>query len=494
MTRKKRWTSGEERGKLSGRTARKEADGVADVFISYHAKSVGEKSAGQLVPKIAVVLENSGITCWYAERDLKKYSGSFAATITREIRACKVFLLILNKESNQSEHVKNEVSLGFQRIREHEPMKPVYFKIDNCTLSDDMAYYLNRFQITDGSPPDAPHVKKLVGQIAYILRQDSERATNDTKTRTATAQSTKSPAKIVDSNMCGQNVMYTLDETGMLTISGSGNMRDFYDEKTNSPNPPWWDKREMISLVRIKDGVTNIGNCAFYGCPNLISVYIPESVIKIGNLAFHSCALISVYIPDSVAEIGDGAFADCSKLTDILVNPKNSAYNCLEGILFSKDMSNLICYPSGKSNTQYSIPSHVVSIEAGAFLGSVNLRNIYIPNSVKHIKHGAFANCSITDVHIPNSVISIGSCAFLNCTELSNVHIPDSVTNIGEYAFHGTKLTRISVSPKAEINHDAFPEITSVQLKAIGLLDALLDFLIDLLKSLLNFLTDLSKR
>ena len=136
---------------------------MADVFISYHMKS-----AGEIVKQIAAALKDVGVSCWYAKRDLTA-PGAFAATITREIRACKVFLLVLNEGSNLSEHVKNEVSLAFERISKHEAMPLICFKTDNCTLSDEMAYYLHRQQITDGNPPDQEHIQALSEQIADSL-------------------------------------------------------------------------------------------------------------------------------------------------------------------------------------------------------------------------------------------------------------------------------------------------------------------------------------
>ena len=136
---------------------------MADVFISYH-----EKSAGEIVRQIADALEKEGITCWYAQRDLIG-PGSFAAIIAREIRNCKVFLLVMNEESNQSEHVKNEIGVAFRRISEHEKMSLVLFRLDNCVLSDEVYYYVNRFQITNGNPSDKEHIKKLVKQISGIL-------------------------------------------------------------------------------------------------------------------------------------------------------------------------------------------------------------------------------------------------------------------------------------------------------------------------------------
>ena len=141
---------------------------MADVFISYHMESAGEKSPEKIVPKIAAALKDVGVSCWYAERDLTE-TGSFADTITKEIRACKVFLLVLNEGSNQSKHVKNELHFAF----EHKKLTElVPFKIEDYNISDGIAYYIGRLQITDGNPPDQEHIRQLAKQIADAVQPE----------------------------------------------------------------------------------------------------------------------------------------------------------------------------------------------------------------------------------------------------------------------------------------------------------------------------------
>ena len=138
---------------------------MADVFISYHMKS-----AGEIVRQIAAELENVGVSYWYAEQEAQNDPTFYADTVPPQIRACKVFLLVLNEGSNQSWHVKNEVSLAFQRIANNESITMKCFKVDNCTLSSHMAYYLARVQRTENNPPDQEHMRKLAEQIADSLR------------------------------------------------------------------------------------------------------------------------------------------------------------------------------------------------------------------------------------------------------------------------------------------------------------------------------------
>lgn len=114
------------------------------------------------------------------------------------------------------------------------------------------------------------------------------------------------------SGTCGDNLTWTLVEsTGTLTISGSGAMKNYSNSNT-STLAPWNSDRTKILAVVIENGVTTIGNYAFYFCQKLTSVSIPNSVTSIGSYAFDGCSsLISIMIPNSVTSIGEDAFRDC---------------------------------------------------------------------------------------------------------------------------------------------------------------------------------------
>ena len=163
----------------------------------------------------------------------------------------------------------------------------------------------------------------------------------------------------------GTNVTWTLDDAGLLTISGSGYM-DIY---SSASSVPWYSYRSQITSAVIGSGVASIGRhafygysgltsvtipdsvksieyCAFYGCRGLTSVTIPDSVTSIDTSTFYGCSsLTSVTIPNSVTSIGSGAFANCSGLTNINVDENNSEYVSENGVLFNKSKSVFHSYP-----------------------------------------------------------------------------------------------------------------------------------------------------
>ena len=115
---------------------------------------------------------------------------------------------------------------------------------------------------------------------------------------------------------CGKDVSYSFETaTGTLTIQGTGEMKNY-----NFTLTPWRSYRSDILVVIIKDGVTSIGNSAFFDCSALSYVSIPNSVTSIGANAFLGCtSLTAVEISDNVTSIGNSAFRDCTGLTSVTI-------------------------------------------------------------------------------------------------------------------------------------------------------------------------------
>ncbi len=188
-----------------------------------------------------------------------------------------------------------------------------------------------------------------------------------------------------------------------------------------------------LTGVRIPEGVTDIGSEAFYGCYGLSAVDLPESLRSIGSKAFCDCSsLSSITIPAFVSGIGEGAFCGCSSLTGIEVSSENPDYFSYDGVLFSGDMSTLICYPAGSELTSYDIPEGVNRIGDCAFFRCVSLTSITIPGTASSIGSSAFQWClALRSITIPSGVTRIGDSAFEWCSSLTDFTISGRVTEIG---------------------------------------------------------------
>ena len=295
------------------------------------------------------------------------------------------------------------------------------------------------------------------------------------------------------SGTCGErdsdDLTWTLDDDGNLTISGSGWMRDDYS--------PWGN---AVKHVVIGEGVINIGASAFSHCTYLESVSMP-SVRNIDEFAFSDCvSLSSVYIPSTVGIIRNFAFLSCSSLESIDVSTYNDSYSSSNGVLFNKNKTYLMTYPAGKQDVTYAIPSSVTSIESYAFSGCTSLVSVTIPSSVTNIYNEVFRDCtSLVSINvstyngsysssngvlfdknktclkeypagkqdvaytIPSSVTSITSHAFSGCASLVSIDI-HSMTSIGEGAFWGcASLVSVDIPSVTSIKGNTFYDCTSLE-------------------------------
>ena len=252
----------------------------------------------------------------------------------------------------------------------------------------------------------------------------------------------ESESEFVAEGTCGENLTWTLDKEGMLTISGEGAMDDFESHHT-----PWSEYNEQIQSVIIDPNVTSIGANAFYFLPYISSVTIPDAVTKIGVSAFESCyGLRSVTVPAGVTEIGRNAFADCICLGGIWVDEDNTVYSSdAKGVLFNKDKTLLIQAPGDLSGT-YTIPASVTVIGNFAFEYSY-ADAVVFPNGLKTIGRNAFNGCNnLTSVVLPNSVTEIGYKSFSNMECLSKLTLSSGLTVIPEAAFYGNAcLTSVTI-------------------------------------------------
>ncbi len=219
------------------------------------------------------------------------------------------------------------------------------------------------------------------------------------------------------------------------------------DSVTSIGNKAFYDCSSLTNIT-IPNSVTSIEERAFENCSSLTNMTIPEGVKSIGNGAFNNCSsLTSITISESVKSIGNGAFNYCSSLISINVSDNNKNYTSIDGVLFNKDKTEIIRYPSVKEGTSYDIPNSVTSIWDNCFEDCSGLTSITIPEKVTSIGAHAFEDCSkLTSITIPEGVTSIGYETFYGCSSLTSITIPEGVTNIGDWAFWWcSSLTSITI-------------------------------------------------
>lgn len=252
----------------------------------------------------------------------------------------------------------------------------------------------------------------------------------------------------------GDNLIWVLTEDGTLTISGSGEMKNYSDSSV----APWYSNRTKILSAVVESGVTSIGDYAFYACLKLNSVTLHGDVKSIGGYVFQDCTkLTAVEIPEGVTSIGYRAFAGCSGLTSVTIPESVTSigsgafYDCssLTGVTIPKGVTSIASaiFHGCSRLTSVTIPEGVTSIGGSAFYGCSNLTSVTIPEGVVSLGYFAFHGCSsLTSVTIPEGVPSIGDHVFYGCSKLTSVVIPEGVTSIGSSAFAGcSSLTSVTI-------------------------------------------------
>lgn len=275
-----------------------------------------------------------------------------------------------------------------------------------------------------------------------------------------------------------EGLKFTSNGDGTCSVSGIGSCTD--TEIVIPPVSPEGDSvtaigmkafqnNKSITSILIPNGVTKIGNKAFYYCENLKSIQLSAQLESIEKQAFQGCkALEEITFPDGLTKLGEAAFGDCEKIQMVFIpkNVKAISYNPFMGCdsLYSimvddnnpffydvnncviQNTTNTLCI--GLSNTVIPDDGSVSVIGGYAFAHMRNNTNLTIPSTIKTISDYAFMSSSgLTDIVLNFGIESIGSWAFGGCTSLKKVEIPNSVTYLGKNAFYGcSSLHAIDIS------------------------------------------------
>lgn len=205
-----------------------------------------------------------------------------------------------------------------------------------------------------------------------------------------------------------------------------------------------------ITYIEIPKTVENIGDRAFSYCSLLRYITVPEGVKNIGKSAFVGCTVIKAFtVPASVVSIGDSTFLSCPSLEEIQVKDDNASFCSIGGALYSKDTTELIAYPTGRTTANIVIPDGVQRIRANAFLNCEALKYITLADSVSYIGSFAFSGCTeLRHIVIPEGVSSLEESTFAGCENLQDATLPQSLTLIGKNAFSGCKTLFEFVVPE----------------------------------------------
>ena len=200
------------------------------------------------------------------------------------------------------------------------------------------------------------------------------------------------------SGNCGENLEWSFAD-GLLTITGSGEMTD-YSQRNFAP---WYEFRDEIFSLSLPEGLTSVGDMAFYDCYNLVAITIPSTVTEIGQLAFCQCRNVKILtFSGGVKSIGRSAFEQCESLQDL------------------------------------RLPDGLTALGHHAFYRCAALRYVTVPATVEEMDSGVFAYCSkLICVEMQAPIDTVPAWSFYGCNSLTTVVLPEETVATEDNAFSG---------------------------------------------------------
>ena len=308
-----------------------------------------------------------------------------------------------------------------------------------------------------------------------------------------------------------ENFIYTILDDGNIEIDRYTGDEEYLiipeqieDRPVISIGVSAFSHNERLKQVSIPESVTALGNYAFAECTNIQAILLPESLVSLGDLVFQGdVKLETITLPKGLAAIGINPFDRCDLISEITFSDNNPYYSSVDGVLFDRRNTVLTAYPTGKTDTEYTIPEWVTEIDFAAFSENKNLKEITLPDGLITIKGNPFCGClGLTDIHISvfnrifemhsgalynthereliaylwssdaesftvqAGITSIGQEAFYKHTELKDIKLPKTLTRIGDAAFAECGLTSVKL-PEGVISLGANTFIESHDLKKV---------------------------
>lgn len=334
-----------------------------------------------------------------------------------------------------------------------------------CDVTDVSAMETTRVRLPSDCLTEGYHKLHIIGlslNTSYVITPFASNSVGETKG--ASLEYTTGNSVVLTEPGSLSAIFGGSAEVGLelLTISGYMNGDDFRYLRMLLGAPADGGEASDASKVRDLD-ITDVyiveGGGAFDGsrftvndelstglfadCVRLRDILLPVSATRIARDALARCtSLETLTVSAGIESVlpSEG----CTSLAKIEVSPANSDFASVDGVLFNRDITEILWFPLGKTG-EYVLPGTITAIGENAFYGT-NITSLEIPSSVISISRGAFAGSSLTEISCPDNITNISEGMFQGCTALTAVRLGKGTEYIGNYAFDGTSLKDLYVA------------------------------------------------
>ena len=270
-------------------------------------------------------------------------------------------------------------------------------------------------------------------------------------------------------NQCGVRMYWEFDSaTATLTFYGEGEMYDY--ETASASRPAWYANYSSVQHVVLSEGITRVGNYAFYGFNKITDVSFPSTLRELGTGAFWNCSkLNNVVLPANLETLGGYAFYNCQALTALSFNSglKSIGSSCFQNcyylagdLVLPEDLETLGSYAFSncRSYTAISIPGSLKTVGEYAFSNCYGALSLSLGEGVERIGRSAFNYCyGFTELTLPASLRELGTSCFQACSGITSVTIPAGVTTVSTHVFSNcTNLSTAVILAPWESIPDSF--------------------------------------